>query len=101
MCRVESNVADVFEPDPPFQFFPRHDARIIEPWQMHELHIYKNPYDLTPWSQKPDPGLRCVRRASPEEWETIFAVIGVPMPEQYRKPVHLQGQVENDETNAD
>ena len=68
---------------------------------MHELHIYKNLYDLTPYSQKPDPSLRCVRRASPKEWEKIFAFLGEPMPEDYKRPAHLQGQGDKHRTNGD
>lgn len=66
---------------------------------MHELRIYKNLYDLVSYSRKPDPSLRCVRRASPEQWAELFACIGEPMPELYKKPVHLQGQVDQDERN--
>ena len=87
--------------DLPFQFFPSQNARIIEPWQMHELGIYKNLYDLTPWSRRPDPSLRCVRRNSPEEWKKIFDFLGEPMPEDYKLPVHLQGQAKNYGTNDD
>ena len=68
---------------------------------MHELRIYKNLYDLTPYSRKPDLSWRCVRRNTPEEWEKLFACIGEPMPEQYKRPVHLQGQVDQHEKNED
>ena len=99
--RSKSNVAVFPGSDLPFQFIPAHNARWIEPWQMHERRIYKNLYDLTPWSRRPDLSWRCFKRNSPEEWEKMFAVLGVPMPEEYKKPVHLQAQVEKHDTDGE
>ena len=60
---------------------------------MHTLQIYKNKYDMTPYSQKPRKS--CVIQWPPEMWEAHFSILGLPVPESYRKPIHLQGQVDN------